>query len=53
MLNLSACGLTSLPKELKGLKNLKAIVAMNNEWSELDADVVSGWDQLNSMSRYL
>jgi hypothetical protein len=51
VLNLSACGLSALPKELKALENLKAIVAMNNEWTELDADVVSGWDQLNSMSK--
>jgi len=50
VLNISSCDLTTLPKELKGLKNLKAIVAMNNEWSEIDADVVSGWEQLNSMS---
>lgn len=50
VLNLSSCDLTALPKELKNLKNLKAIVAMNNEWSELDSEVVAGWEQLNSMS---
>jgi hypothetical protein len=50
VLNISACGLSALPKELGALKNLKALVAMNNEWTELDGGVVVGWDQLNSMS---
>lgn len=50
MLNISACGLTDLPPALKGLKKLKALVAMNNDWTEVDSDVISAWTEVNSLS---
>lgn len=50
VLNISACGLASLPEELKALKGLKALVAMNNNWEELDDAVVGQWKELNSLS---
>ncbi|CAD6586621.1 MAG: hypothetical protein TREMPRED_004501 [Tremellales sp. Tagirdzhanova-0007] len=50
VLNISKCGLTRLPPTLKGLDKLKAVVAMYNDWSELDSDVVSSWTGLNSFS---
>ncbi|KZP33505.1 RNI-like protein [Athelia psychrophila] len=53
VLNISGTGLEALPKSLKSLGKLKAIVAMNNEWAELDGDVVSGWKELNSLSTSL
>ncbi|OCF39822.1 hypothetical protein I317_06374 [Kwoniella heveanensis CBS 569] len=49
VLNISGCGLKSLPEPLKNLSNLKAIVAMNNEWTQLAPDVISGWEELNSL----
>ncbi|WVF67980.1 hypothetical protein IAT40_002742 [Kwoniella sp. CBS 6097] len=49
VLNISGCGLRSLPEALKNLSNLKAIVAMNNDWTQLDPDVISGWKELNSL----
>ncbi|GFZ48197.1 hypothetical protein JCM24511_05945 [Saitozyma sp. JCM 24511] len=49
VLNISNCGLKALPKNLKGLKKLKALVAMNNDWESLDDDVVSAWPELNSL----
>ena len=53
MLNISKCGLKSLPSDLKDLSNLKAVVAMHNEWTDIDADVVSGWKELNSLSKLI
>jgi hypothetical protein len=50
VLNISNCGLKALPKNLKGVKKLKALVAMNNEWEQLEEDVVSAWAELNSLS---
>jgi hypothetical protein len=52
VLNISNCGLKALPKNLKGLKKLKALVAMNNDWESLDDDVVSAWPELNSLSEW-
>lgn len=52
VLNISQCGLKSLPEELKGLKKLKAVVAMYNEWTELDGGVVSCWTEINSLSKF-
>ncbi|KZP33497.1 hypothetical protein FIBSPDRAFT_308390 [Athelia psychrophila] len=49
VLNISGTGLEPLSKSLKSLGKLKVIVAMNNEWTELDGDVVSGWKELNSL----
>lgn len=50
VLNISACDLSKLPKELAGLTKLKAVVAMNNEWTKLDPEVVAAWGDLNSLS---
>ena len=50
VLNISGCGLKKLPVALKSLSKLKAIVAMNNEWTELDEEVVGAWTDLNSLS---
>lgn len=50
VLNISGCGLKKLPVALKSLTKLKAIVAMNNEWTELDEGVVGAWSDLNSLS---
>lgn len=50
VLNISGCGLTALPATLAGLKGLKALVAMNNEWTGLDDAVVGEWKELNSLS---
>ncbi len=52
MLNISNCGLTSLPTALQGLKKLKAIVAMHNDWTKLDSSVVAAWTELNSLSTF-
>ncbi|OWZ61105.1 hypothetical protein C366_00615 [Cryptococcus neoformans Tu401-1] len=49
VLNISGCGLKKLPVALKSLTKLKAIVAMNNEWTELDEGVVGAWSDLNSL----
>ncbi|ODN99549.1 hypothetical protein L198_03393 [Cryptococcus wingfieldii CBS 7118] len=49
VLNISGTGLKQLPSALKDLPNLKALVAMNNEWTEIDSDVVGSWSQLNSI----
>ncbi|WVQ86054.1 hypothetical protein IAT38_008222 [Cryptococcus sp. DSM 104549] len=49
VLNISGCGLKKLPESLKKLSKLKAIVAMNNEWTELDPDVLASWPELNSL----
>ncbi|WVQ95540.1 hypothetical protein IAU59_002637 [Kwoniella sp. CBS 9459] len=49
VLNISGCGLKSLPEPLRNLSNLKAIVAMNNDWTQLDPEVISGWKELNSL----
>ncbi|AAW41124.1 hypothetical protein CNA05900 [Cryptococcus deneoformans JEC21] len=49
VLNISGCGLKKLPVALKSLSKLKAIVAMNNEWTELDEEVVGAWTDLNSL----
>lgn len=51
MLNISGGGLKAIPKPLKGLGKLKALVAMNNEWEHLDEDVVGHWTELNSLSK--
>lgn len=50
VLNISETGLQSLPAPLSELRNLKALVAMGNPWTELDSDVMENWDQLNSLS---
>ncbi|KAL1409861.1 hypothetical protein Q8F55_003860 [Vanrija albida] len=49
VLNISATGITTLPKPLVNLSKLKAIVAMSNEFSTLDHGVVAGWKELNSI----
>ncbi|KAK8850422.1 hypothetical protein IAR55_004340 [Kwoniella newhampshirensis] len=49
VLNISGCGLKQLPKSLGRLSKLKAVVAMNNDWPELDPDVVGSWTDLNSL----
>ncbi|WWC72487.1 uncharacterized protein I206_106449 [Kwoniella pini CBS 10737] len=49
VLNINECGLKTLPKSLGRLAKVKAIVAMNNDWTELDEEVVSGWKDLNSL----
>ncbi|TXT03861.1 hypothetical protein VHUM_04284 [Vanrija humicola] len=49
VLNISATGITTLPKPLANLSKLKALVAMSNEFSTLDPGVVSGWKELNSI----
>ncbi|CAK9786434.1 L domain-like protein [Cutaneotrichosporon oleaginosum] len=49
VLNISNCGLTSLPSPLAGLKSLKALVATGNEWTALNDAVVAGWKELNSL----
>ncbi|WOO78790.1 uncharacterized protein LOC62_02G002328 [Vanrija pseudolonga] len=49
VLNISATGITTLPKPLANLSKLKALVAMSNEFSTLDHGVVSGWKELNSI----
>lgn len=41
-----------LPSSLSGLTNLKAIVAMGNDWSDLDEQVITSWKELNSFSKY-
>ncbi len=51
MLNINDCGLKTMPKSLKSLGKLKAVVAMNNEWTELDDEVILGWKELNSLSK--
>lgn len=50
VLNISGCGLKKLPMALKSLSKLKAIVAMNNDWTELDHEIVGAWPDLNSLS---
>jgi hypothetical protein len=37
---------------LQGLKKLKAIVAMHNDWTKLDSSVVAAWTELNSLSTF-
>ncbi|KIR42365.1 hypothetical protein I307_00843 [Cryptococcus deuterogattii 99/473] len=49
VLNISGCGLKKLPMALKSLSKLKAIVAMNNDWTELDHEIVGAWPDLNSL----
>ncbi|KAL7422715.1 hypothetical protein Q5752_002007 [Cryptotrichosporon argae] len=49
VLNISGCGLTDLPADLKGLPKLKALVAMDNPWASLNGDVLAGWTELNSL----
>ncbi|WVQ70746.1 hypothetical protein IAR50_000268 [Cryptococcus sp. DSM 104548] len=49
VLNISGTGLRQLPSSLKGLTNLKALVAMNNEWTDIDSSVIGSWSQLNSI----
>ncbi|WWC65149.1 uncharacterized protein I303_107763 [Kwoniella dejecticola CBS 10117] len=49
VLNINGCGIKSLPKSLGKLSKVKAIVAMNNDWTQLDEEVVSGWKDLNSL----
>ncbi|WWD20605.1 hypothetical protein CI109_105081 [Kwoniella shandongensis] len=49
VLNISGCGLKALPRSLSRLSKLKAIVAMNNDWTQLDPEVVSSWTDLNSL----
>ncbi|KAK4687716.1 hypothetical protein P7C73_g2401, partial [Tremellales sp. Uapishka_1] len=49
VLNISGCGLTTLPKSLKSLGKLKAVVAMNNDWTSLDDEVIASWTDLNSL----
>ncbi|WVR08503.1 hypothetical protein IAU60_005558 [Kwoniella sp. DSM 27419] len=49
VLNISGCGLTLLPPALAKLSKLKAIVAMNNDWTQLDQEVIAGWKDLNSL----
>ncbi|ORY29688.1 hypothetical protein BCR39DRAFT_531650 [Naematelia encephala] len=49
VLNISRCGLKVLPKSLGSLNKLKAVVAMGNEWTDLDSDVMSNWTELNSL----
>ncbi|OCF78510.1 hypothetical protein I204_00450 [Kwoniella mangroviensis CBS 8886] len=48
VLNINGCGLSELPSSLVGLKGLKALVAMNNDWKELNEEVLKGWKELNS-----
>jgi hypothetical protein len=50
VLNISNCGLKQLPESLKGLVSLKALVAMGNEWTSIDGEVLSSWKELNSLS---
>lgn len=50
VLNISETGLQRLPAPLTELRNLKALVAMGNPWTEIDSDVMDNWDQLNSLS---
>lgn len=50
VLNISGCGLKKLPMALKSLSKLKAIVAMNNDWTEFDHEIVGAWPDLNSLS---
>ncbi|WWC98695.1 hypothetical protein V866_005588 [Kwoniella sp. B9012] len=49
VLNINGCGLSELPSSLAGLKGLKALVAMNNDWKELNEEVLKGWKELNSL----
>ncbi|WWD08364.1 hypothetical protein V865_006476 [Kwoniella europaea PYCC6329] len=49
VLNINGCGLSDLPSSLVGLKGLKALVAMNNDWKELNEEVLKGWKELNSL----
>lgn len=49
VLNISGCGLAQLPEELGRLANLKALVAVGNEWTTLSG-AVAGWKLLNSLS---
>ncbi|WVQ63181.1 uncharacterized protein L199_001332 [Kwoniella botswanensis] len=49
VLNINGCGLSELPSSLGGLKGLKALVAMNNDWKELNEEVLKGWKELNSL----
>lgn len=51
VLNISGCGLTALPEELRTLANLKALVAVGNEWTTL-SPAVAGWKLLNSLSEF-
>lgn len=53
VLNISETGLQSLPAPLSELRNLKALVAMGNPWTEIDSDVMENWDQLNSLSMFI
>ena len=52
VLNINECELRDLPADLKELENLKALVAMNNPWKTISADVLSSWPELNSLSVY-
>ncbi|WVW80975.1 hypothetical protein I302_102966 [Kwoniella bestiolae CBS 10118] len=49
VLNIKGCGLKVLPSSLSRFPKLKALVAMNNDWTKLDEDVLSGWKELNSL----
>ncbi|ORX41130.1 hypothetical protein BD324DRAFT_43502 [Kockovaella imperatae] len=49
VLNVSDCGLETLPRALEGCSRLKAFVGMNNPWEVLDEDIVGHWTELNSM----
>ncbi|WVO17296.1 hypothetical protein L204_104988 [Cryptococcus depauperatus] len=49
VLNISGCGLDRLPPALKNLSKLKAVVAMHNQWNELDPEIVGSWSNLNSL----
>lgn len=51
VLNISGCGLEELPEELGRLANLKALVAVGNEWTTLNS-AVGGWKLVNSLSTY-
>lgn len=50
VLNISGCGLKELPAELGRLANLKALVAVGNEWTTLSS-AVGGWKLVNSLSK--
>ena len=51
VLNINDCGLTELPDDLKTLRKLKALVAMNNPWATISSEVLASWPELNSLSK--
>ena len=50
VLNVSDTDLKKLPEPLGKLRKLKAVVAMNNPWKEMDEGAVGNWTELNSLS---